>query len=391
MERYDFDAPVDRRGSHSMKFDAAAAMGKREGLLSMWVADMDFTVPPAVVEALHQRVDHAVFGYTNPWDGYRDAVVSWMARYGWQVSPNWIVPTPGVVFALAMAVRAFTEPGDAVVIQRPVYYPFTNVIERNGRRVANAPLVYQEGAYRIDFDALEQTIQESGAKLFLLCNPHNPSGRLWTRDELARIAEIALRNDVIVVSDEIHMDFVRPGYEHTVFATLDDRIAQRCVVCTAASKTFNLAGLETSNIIIPNGELRRAFKDAMHATGTNRPNVLGLVATEACYRQGAEWLAQLKEYLEGNWALVESHLREHAPQLHLVPAQSTYLAWVDCRELGLYGEDLRALIEDEAGLWLDLGDMFGPEGDGFIRLNLATQRATVQRALTQLTDAIARM
>lgn len=391
MERYDFDTPINRVGTDSLKFDSAKTFGKRDGLLSMWVADMDFAVPPAAVEALHARVDHAVFGYTNPGESYREAVVGWMTKYQWEIEPSWIVSTPGVVFALAMAVRAFTEPGDAVVIQRPVYYPFTNVIEGNGRRVANAPLAYENGSYGIDFDAFERVVCESGAKLFLLCNPHNPGGRLWTREELVRLAAIAERYDLIVVSDEIHMDFFRPGHEHTVFATLGESIAQRTVVCTAASKTFNLAGLETSNIVIPNGALRQRFKREMHATGTNRPNALGLVATEACYRHGEEWLAQLKEYLEGNWALVEDHLREHAPSLHLVPSGSTYLAWVDCRALGLRGEALRAFVEDEAGLWLDLGDMFGPEGDGFIRLNLATQRATVQRALTQLTEAVARL
>lgn len=389
MTHFDFDTPINRKGTNSLKFDSATAQGKSEDLLSMWVADMDFACPQAAVDRICKRAQHGVFGYTRQGNDYLKTVTAWMNRYGWQPKEEWVVSTPGVVFALGAAVRAFTKPGDAALIQQPVYYPFSNMVTQNGRTLVNAPLRYFNGRYYIDFDAFEQAIVANQVKLFLLCNPHNPVGRLWTREELQKLADICLRHQVLVVSDEIHMDFARPGFEHTVFATLSDEIAQRCIICTAASKTFNLAGLETSNIFIPNDLLRTQFQDVMQSMGVFCPNLLGLEATQACYEEGADWLEALKEYLEGNWELCEQHLRDHAPMLHLIPAESTYLAWIDCRALNLYGEELRKLIEDEAKLWLDLGDMFGPDGDGFIRVNLATQRATVQQALTQLTDAVA--
>lgn len=386
-ERFDFDCVIDRTGTDSLKFDKAKSFGKAEGLLSMWVADMDFAAPPAVMRAMHERTDHGIFGYTDAGSDYNEAVVNWVARYGWKPKPEWIVSTPGVVFALALAVRTFTEPGDAVLIQRPVYYPFSNVVEQSGRRLVNVPLSCEGTHYFIDFEAVERAIVENDVKLFLLCNPHNPVGRLWSEAELRQLAAICLRHNVLVVSDEIHLDFVRPGFTHTVFASLGEEVEQNCIICTAASKTFNLAGLQTSNIFIPNDDLRHRYEREKAALGVHRSNIMGLAATRACYEHGAEWLEQLKDYLEGNWQLVADELQNRMPRLRLVPAESTYLAWIDCRELGLYGEDLRAFVEDEAGLWLDLGDMFGPEGDGCIRVNLATQRATVQRALDGLARA----
>lgn len=391
MANFDFDTPINRYGTNCLKFDNAEKLGKSNDLLSMWVADMDFVAPQPILDRVHKRTDHGVFGYTRPGDDYLQSVVRWMQRYRWTPKAEWIVTTPGVVFALAMAVRAFTNPGDSVLIQQPVYYPFSNVVTQNGRSLVNVVLKYFKGRYYIDFDAFERAIVQHRVKLFLLCNPHNPVGRLWTVEELQKIADICMRHDVLVASDEIHMDFARPGFTHTVFATLSAEIEQHCLICTAASKTFNLAGLEASNIFIPNDLLRDQYKRVMQAGGVFCPNLLGLEATQAAYEECEDWLAALKDYLEGNWELAEQHLQQYAPQLHLVPAESTYLAWIDCRATGLYGEALRRLIEDEAGLWLDLGDMFGPDGDGFIRINLATQRNTVQQALTQLTDAISKL
>ncbi len=390
MRRYDFDTPVDRHGTDCIKFDHAEERHRSPDLLSLWVADMDFRTPDEVIAALEERSRHGIFGYTDPGAAYYEALAGWMGpRYGLDVSRESTIVTPGVVFALATCVRAFTEPGDAVLLQRPVYYPFTGVISENGRTLANAPLVYQDGEYGIDLAAFERVMEESGAKLFLLCNPHNPAGRVWTREELAGMGEICAAHGVVVVSDEIHMDFARPGFAHTPCATIASELADITVTCTSASKTFNLAGLQVANIVIENERLRAAFAAEVSAEGYSQPNTLGMVATQAAYEHGGQWLAQLKDYLEGNWQLLESHLAQHAPMLHLVPAQGTYLAWIDCHALGLDAHALERFIEDEAGLWLDCGHIFGPEGDGFIRINIATQRAYLEQALHQLTDAIA--
>ena len=392
MSRYDFDSPIDRRGTDSLKFDRAVERHRSPDLLSLWVADMDFATPDEVIWALEERARHGIFGYTEPGEAYFDALSRWMgSRYGLQVSRDQVVVTPGVVFALATCVRAFTQPGDAVLIQRPVYYPFTGVVKANGRVLVDAPLEYRDGGYGIDMGAFERAVGESGAKLFMLCNPHNPVGRAWTREELAGMGEICAAHGVVVVSDEIHMDFARPGFSHVPFATLSPELADIAVTCTSASKTFNLAGLQVANVIIGNGRLRSDFAAEVSAEGYSQPNTLGMVATQAAYEHGADWLAQLKDYLEGNWQLLEDHLAQHAPCLRLVPAQSTYLAWIDCRSLGLGAHQLERFIEDEAGLWLDCGHIFGPQGEGFIRINIATQRSYLEKALRQLTDAVAKL
>ena len=323
MRQYDFDTPVDRHGTDSLKFDRAVERHRSPDLLSLWVADMDFPTPDEVISAIEKRARHGIFGYTEPGPDYFAALARWMARYGLSVSQGEVVVTPSVVFALATCVRAFTEPGDAVLVQRPVYYPFTGVVEKNGRRLVNAPLVYGTHGYSIDFDAFERAISENGVKLFLLCNPHNPVGRAWTHDELARMGAVCAAHEVLVVSDEIHMDFARPGFTHVPFATVEPQIADTCITCTSASKTFNLAGLQVANVIIGNERLQHAFVSEVSSEGYSQPNTLGMVATQAAYEHGWEWLSQLNDYLEGNWQLIESHLAQHAPELHLVPAQST--------------------------------------------------------------------
>ena len=386
---YDFDTPVDRYGTNCLKFDRAKERGKSHDLLSLWVADMDFATAPEVVEAICKRTQHGIFGYTEPGPGYFDAYAAWCSKhYGWHAPAEQITVTPGVVYALAAAVRAFTKPGDAVIIQQPVYYPFSEAIEENGRHQKNVPLCYDRGRYFIDFDALEQRIIDSSAKLFLLCNPHNPVGRAWTTQELETIAAICAKHDVMVISDEIHMDFARPGHKHVSFATVSSELNGRYAVCTSASKTFNLAGLQVANTVIPDRELRRAFRREINATGYSQPNTLGLVATQAAYEHGDAWLVELKKYLEGNWALLASELKKRTPALRLIEAESTYLAWIDCRSLGLNASELQSFIEDKAGLWLDCGHIFGKDGEGFIRINIATQRAYLQKAIDQLCDAI---
>lgn len=386
---YDFDAPVERHGTDCLKFDCAESRHRSPSLLSLWVADMDFATAPEILDALHARVDHGIFGYTEPQQPYFDAVARWHSeRYGWEPRREWAVVTPGVVFALAMAVRAFTQLGDRVIVQQPVYYPFKEVVEDNGAVLVNVPLVLGPEGYGIDFAAFEAAVEREKPKLFLLCNPHNPGGRVWSEGELRQLAGICLEHGVTIVSDEIHEDFARPGFEHCSLAALGGELLEHCAVCTSPSKSFNLAGTQVSNIFIPNPQLRAAFKREVAAAGYSQANTLGLTACQAAYEHGAPWLAALKDYLEGNWALLKEHLAAHAPQLRLVESQSTYLAWIDCRALGLYGRELRRFVEDCAGLWLDTGDMFGPDGDGFIRINLATQRSYLLQALTQLSDAV---
>ena len=392
---YEFDAGADRRGTGAIKLGESPERADKQGLIPLWVADMDFRAPEELLDVLRARVDHGVFGYTEATASYYEAVREWFAaHYGWKPEREWIVLSPGVVFAIATAVRAFTDPGDAVLIQRPVYYPFTHDIERNGRVVANAPLVLDEasGRYVMDFDAMERVLDETGAKLMILSNPHNPVGRAWTAAELERLGRICLEHGTIVVSDEIHADFIRPGHTHTAFASISEEFAQMSVTCTAASKTFNLAGLQTSNIVIPNEELRARYQEASDATGWFSPNIFGLCATETVYRQGGEWLTELQDYLEGNFELLGRGI-EKIDGLSLIEAEATYLAWIDCRpffeEQGFDDAAFERFIEDEAGLWLDMGDIFGPEGSGFIRVNIACPRSTVEAAVEGLAAAVA--
>lgn len=387
---YDFDTPVERRGTDSLKYDLIEQHHPSGDLMPLWVADMDFRTAPEIVDAVLDRTRHGIFGYTqaSP-EGYLAVMDSWHARrYGWHVPPEQVTLTPGVVFALATAVRTFTQPGDAVMVQRPVYHPFMDVALDNGRTLVDAPLKLEGMRYSIDFEAFERTAADNNVKLFLLCNPHNPVGRVWSPGELRRLGEICLRLGITVLSDEIHMDFARPGFTHTPFATVDPAFAQNAVICTSVSKTFNLAGLQLANVVIADKEKRRAFRDTLNRTGYGLPNTLGLVAAQAAYEHGEAWLEELKAYLEGNWKLLRETLEERAPQLHLIPAESTYLAWIDCRELGLDPEGLQRFIEDEAGLWLNQGTEFGAGGEGFVRLNIATQRAYLAQALDQLCSAL---
>ena len=391
MTKYDFETIIDRRGTGCLKWDAWSRRGHAADDLPLWVADMDFKTVPAAMDALVERVQHGVYGYTMATDGYYEAVQNWFeTRHGWRPEREWFVKTPGVVFALAMAVTAFTQPGDAVVIQPPVYYPFRLMIQDNGRKMATSPLAYENGRYTMDYEGFERTLEESGAKLFILCNPHNPVGRCWSEDELRRIGEICLRHHVLVVADEIHADFARKGFRHVPYASLGEEFANNAVICTAPSKTFNLAGLQLSNIFIPNPDLRAAFKRTLGRTGYDEPSVFGVTATQACYEHGAEWLDQLKEVLDVNLGVLEAAVGR-MEGVRLVPLESTYLPWLDCSGLGLDDEGIKRLVEQDAKLWLDLGTMFGPEGSGFVRMNLASPTTMVEDACARLEGAVARL
>ena len=385
----DFNEIIDRKNTNSIKYDFALRRGKPENLLPLWVADMDFKVSEKILEALHERVEHGIFGYSEVQDEYFEAVQGWLEkRHHWKVESRWLVKTPGVVFALAMAVQAFTDPGDGVMIQKPVYYPFSEVIEDNDRIIVDNTLYLgEDGRYHIDFEDFERKAEQYHIKLFLLCNPHNPVGRVWTREELERLGEICIRRDIIVVSDEIHQDFVFKG-EHLVFADLSEELKNRTITCTSPSKTFNLAGLQISNIFIANQQLRRRFRRQVGAAGYSQLNTLGLTACEAAYRCGEDWHDQLMEYLRANISYVREFLKERIPAIQFIEPEGTYLVWLDFRELGLTEGEREDLIVKKAGLWLDSGAMFGPAGEGFERINIACPRSIVKQAMESLERAV---
>jgi len=386
----DFDTYVERKSTDCLKYDFAKRRGKPEDVLPLWVADMDFKTSSLILEELHRRVDHGIFGYTESGDEYFEAVSGWLQRqHQMKIEQNWIVKTPGVVFALAMAVKAFSKEGEAVLIQQPVYYPFSEVILDNHRQLISSDLVLDEsGKYQIDFVDLENKIKENHVKLFLLCSPHNPVGRVWTKEELQKIAEICLRHEVVVVSDEIHSDFTFEGVTHTPLINVDERIKDYCITATSPAKTFNLAGLQISNIIISNERLRHAFQKEIDAAGYSQLNTMGLIACEAAYKYGEQWYLALKKYLQSNLAFVREYLQTELPEVKLIEPEGTYLVWLDFRSLGLTEAQREDLIVNKAKLWLDSGAIFGPVGEGFERINIATNKATLQEALDRIKKAV---
>ena len=387
--KYDFDTVIERRGTNCLKYDFAKERGKGEDVLPLWVADMDFQTAPEIRERLSQVVSHGIFGYSEGKEDYFAAVSKWYQKhFGWETKRQWLVKTPGVVFAIATAIRAFTKEGEAVLLQQPVYYPFQEVVTDNNRRLINNPLKQVEGRYQIDFEDFEEKIVSNDVKLFMLCSPHNPVGRVWEEWELRKLGDICLKHGVLVVSDEIHSDFTYPGHTHHVFASLRKEYANISVTCTAPSKTFNLAGLQVSNIFIPNPELKKQFKKAIARTGYSQVNAMGLAATQAAYESGEEWLLQLKKYLAGNLEFVRTYLKERIPEIRLIEPEGTYLLWLDFRELGLSEKEREELVTKKARLWLDSGTMFGSEGEGFERINIACPRSILEQALKQLEEAV---
>lgn len=385
----DFDTVPNRRGTNCFKYDFAREMGMPEDVLPLWVADMDFPTAPAVLERLHALAEHGIFGYTGVKDAYFSAVHNWYAqRFGWETQRSWLVTTPGVVFAIAIAIRAFTQKGDAILIQQPVYYPFADKVTENDRQLVVNPLILKNGRYEMDFADMERKIADNHVKMLLLCSPHNPVGRVWTKEELLRVGEICQKYGVLVVSDEIHADFTYAGHTHRVFASVKSEFADFTITCTAPSKTFNLAGLQNSNIFIPNRQLRHAYKKELSACGCGGTNCMGMAACQAAYEAGADWLEQLKQYLAGNLAYVRQFLREKLPDIALIEPEGTYLVWLDLRKLGLTEQQQRQLIVQDAKLWLDTGTLFGQGGEGFERINIACPRATIEQAMQRLERAV---
>lgn len=381
----DFDRIIDRKNTRCLKYDFAVKRGMPEDVLPLWVADMDFETSSYIEDALTERVKEGIFGYSDVQTPYFEIIRDWMIRHhDWEPQEKWLIKTPGVVFALAMAVKAYTDPGDKVLLQQPVYYPFSEVITDNGREVVSNDLVLTvDGTYKIDFADFEQKIIANGIKLFLLCSPHNPVGRVWTKEELEKIGDICVKHGVTVVSDEIHNDFIWEG-THTVFAGIKKEFADISVTCTSPSKTFNLASMLISNIFIPNQILRRKFCKEMDRAGISQLSVLGLVATEAAYAHGDEWYAAMKNYVRDNIAFARAYVEENLPGVRMIDTQGTYLIWLDFRQTGLTVEQLDHKIIYEAGLWLDSGKIFGKTGDGFERINVACPRAVLQEALDRI-------
>jgi cystathionine beta-lyase len=388
---FDFDEYVDRTGTGSVKWAEPRNLPSNTASrpIPMWVADMDFRAPREVAEALKHAADHGIFGYDEPRPSFYEAVVQWQrVRFGWTTPREWIVLAPGVVPALFYIIQAFSQPGDGVLMQMPVYGPFHLGAKINGRRVIGVPLEWDGNRYGLDIDRFRAAIAKD-TKLFILCNPHNPVGKVWTEPELRAIGEACMERDVLVVSDEIHRDFVlNPELRHIPFASLGEDFAQHSIVCSAPSKTFNLAGLNLSHLFVANTRRREELMRAMFRTGFFRANTMGTVACEAAYRFGAPWLEALLDYLRGNHAYLAQELQCHIPEIKVAPAESLFLAWLDCRGLGLNDKDLNDFMLREAGLWLNRGEEFGPGGEGHMRMNLGCRRALLEQALSQLKSAV---
>ena len=387
--KFDFDKIIQRKGTNSLKYDFAEEYGKPADALPLWVADMDFQTAPPILKRLEQLVQHGIFGYTDHKEDYVQAVKNWYQhRFAWDIQGEWIVKMPGVVAALAMAVRAFTKEGDSVLIQRPVYHPFSSVVETNRRNLVNNPLKLVNGYYEIDFDDFEKKIVDHQVKLFILCSPHNPVGRVWKEWELRRMGEICLKHKVLVASDEIHSDFVWQGFRHRVFASLSPAYQEITITCTAPSKTFNLAGLQAANVMIADPQLREKFRQESWSSGYSELNAMGLAACQAAYEEGGEWLEELKEYIWGNYLFLKEYLEAKMPQITPGVLEGTYLAWLDFRNLGLGEEKLEDMIVNRARVWFNGGTVFGPEGEGFQRVNIACPRPVLAEALKRLEQAV---
>lgn len=385
---YDFDKIIDRKGTNSLKYDFAVQRKRPENVLPLWVADMDFQAPNEVIEKLVERSRHGIFGYSDSDDKYFNAVSGWYKKqFGYEFEKKWLVKTPGIVFAIATAIKAFTNEGDSVLIQQPVYYPFSECILKNNRKLINSPLVYKENKYSIDFMDFENKIEENNVKLFILCSPHNPVGRVWTREELLKMGEICIKHNVLVISDEIHSDFVWKG-KHTIFSSLGEKFADNSIICTAPSKTFNLAGLQVSNIFIKNHKLKKAFTDEINRTGYSQLNTMGILACETAYTYGEKWLSELKEYIFNNICYIKEYILKNIKTIDVIETEGTYLVWLDFRKLNLTEDEREDLLLNKAGLWLDSGAMFGADGLGFERINAACSRKTLEMALKKLEKAV---
>jgi cysteine-S-conjugate beta-lyase len=385
---YDFDEIIPRQGTDCVKYDLREAFFGDAGVLPMWVADMDFRTPDFVVDAVKRRATHEIYGYSIRGAGWFKALIDWLERrHSWTVQKDWIVFSPGVVPALNMAVLAYTQPGDSIIIQPPVYFPFMSAVEKHGRKLVYNPLILKHGRLNIDFDDLVEKAKQ-GAKMLFLCNPQNPGGSAWTVEELTRLYQICREHNILIFSDEIHSDLVLRGFKHTVLTTVDPNASDIVITAIAPSKTFNLAGMATSALIIPNEELRRLFSETIDNLHISLGTLFGNVASQAAYTHGDQWLGELVEYLRRNLDMAELYFRKHIPKITMIRPEATYMLWLDCRELGLNGDELRDFMIKEARLGLNEGRTFGPGGEGFMRMNIACPLVTLKEALERLKGAV---
>jgi cystathionine beta-lyase len=388
--RYDFDTIIDRRGTHCEKWDG---MEERYGIsaedvIAMWVADMEFHPPPEVNDAIHRAADHGVHGYPGAFGDYHASIVRWMEkRHSWRVEPEWITTTCGIVNAVNLLIQSFCKPGEGVIVQPPVYYPFFAAVTNNSCRLVHNRLVKVDGRYEMDFDDLERLV-DSDTRMLILCSPHNPGGRVWRKDELGRLADLCLRHDILMVSDEIHHDLVYEDYNHTVLASLDPEVARRVITCTSASKTFNLAGTMTGNVIIPDETIRGRFRQQLTRCGIHGPNSFGVLTATAAYTYGEPWLEELLVYLHYNLALIDELLEYHLPEVTSMPLEGTYLAWLDFSGTGLEMNEVINRVQQRAEVVLSHGYTFGPGGESYLRLNFACPRSMLEKALDRLVKVL---
>lgn len=384
--KYNFDELTDRRHTNSYKWDSVT----QDNVIPLWVADMDFKTAPPIIKTLRERVEQGIFGYTKVPDEYFQATSRWFERrHGWKIDPGHVIYTSGVVPAISAIIKAFTKPGDKVIVQTPVYNCFFSSIRNNGCIASENELIYKGQTYFIDFDDLEKRAADPSVKILLLCNPHNPAGRVWTVDELKRIGEICRRHDIIVVSDEIHCELVYKPYKYTPFLTLPEEIIEPSVACVSPSKAFNIAGLQIANIVCRDEEMRCKIDKAININEVCDVNPFGVLATIAAYNEGEEWLSELLDYLWSNYCFLKEFFDLHLPNLQVVKLEGTYLAWIDCRSLGIPSEELENKLLKEAGVWLNAGDMYGKAGEGFMRINMACPRKRLEEGLWRLKKGLA--
>ncbi|MFC1913296.1 MalY/PatB family protein [Chloroflexota bacterium] len=383
-----FDTVINRCNTGSLKWDFAEAKYSIKDILPMWVADMDFKTTQTVIDALKKLAEFGIFGYAHIAPSYYEAVKGWMkSRHNWDIQREWIVFSPGVMPAICALIRSFTEPGDQVIVQTPAYYPFFEAITGNKCEILDSPLQLERGQYVMDLADLEQKISPR-TRIFILCSPHNPISRVWQKEELRKIGELCLKHDILIVSDEIHMDIIYDGCRHVPFATISEEFADKSIVCTAASKTFNLPGLNHSNIIISNPELRKRFNTAIGSSGFHSPSLFGIAATQAAYLHGEEWLEQLLAYLQGNIKFLKKYIAEKIPSLKLVQPQGTYLLWLDFGDCGIKSDRLGKFVREDAKVGLQAGTIFGFKEEGFERMNIACPRTVLAEGLHRIEKAI---
>lgn len=388
MSKYNFDQIVDRKGTNALKTDALKPRYGNADLIPLWVADMDFLSPPAIGEAIIERAKHGVFGYTCPSQTYYDAIINWVdRRHNWKIEQEWISFIPGIVKGIAFVLDCFTTKEQKVIIQPPVYHPFRIIPTLHHREIVNNQLILEAGQYKIDFDGLKKAIDTS-CRVLILCNPHNPGGRVWSRQELIDIAEICYDNSILVISDEIHSDLAFGSHKHIPFASVSEKAAQNSITFMAPSKTFNIAGIVSSFSIIPNKELRDKFHTYLESSELNDGHIFAYLALEAAYNHGEEWLDEVKEYIWGNITFVDNYLKENIPQVKAIIPEASFLVWLDCSQLGLSQKELVSLFINDAKLALNDGVMFGAGGEGFMRMNVGTARSVLAKALDNLKKAI---